>query len=795
MQYGIDIGTYKRVSNQKIKAEVRTIKKPLKYLGIIMIGFMLSRVMIPVTPGINITPFGIAYLLGVVKKNRKSHMILALIGSILGYCSILNRAEDILMYSVASLVVVFYWLLIDKPKSNTNTLIYFLLILIVYTIVGVVYKSSEASTIVLLSILKIVSVIPIYYILKYSIDCTGEFRTNHLFTTEELISMSILMCLIISGIGSFGLYGVSIRNILALLTVISIAYVSGGAIGAASGVTMGFVIGITGGNGNEIISIYSLCGLIVGVFKETGKLLTVLSYLVVYMIVELYSKGISATGMVEAVVAAFIFILIPKYIFQKASLEINTKEKIEVIEEIQMERVREEFIERLNGLKSLLNSLSVSIMNLSENDKLLLKNKGTALVESLADRVCSDCEMKNKCWNRELHESFSLFSDLISSCKENTCTLPSELNKKCINSNRLMRSTIDVVQNYSTNEAMRIRLMEGRSLIVNHLNSMYQTMGRMITDFNKDIEICVDIDRILRKAFNKADIKYKDVFCYTDTKGRLKIKLNLDESQSEAYCTQYILPVINKLVRIPVSIAEDGCRINPQTGESTIVIEETAKYHVATYGSTATKSGEDYSGDSYIFNKNKDGTYLVALSDGMGSGPEASTESKITVELIERFLQGGFSEETAIAAVNSIMAMKFSEDEKFTTLDLSVIDLYTGDVDFIKVGGVVSFLKRGKEIKIIKSDSLPFGVLDSVEIETVKDNLKHGDIIVTISDGILDNDKKNMSSYTWLEEYLVDSNSNPEILSREILEKAKGKSDGKVCDDMTVVVSKIYSVY
>ena len=36
---------------------------------------------------------------------------------------------------------------------------------------------------------------------------------------------------------------------------------------------------------------------------------------------------------------------------------------------------------------------------------------------------------------------------------------------------------------------------------------------------------------------------------------------------------------------------------------------------------------------------------------------------------------------------------------------------------------------------------------------------------------------------------------NPEQLSRDILDKAKELSNGKVMDDMTVVVSKLYSLY
>ena len=179
----------------------------------------------------------------------------------------------------------------------------------------------------------------------------------------------------------------------------------------------------------------------------------------------------------------------------------------------------------------------------------------------------------------------------------------------------------------------------------------------------------------------------------------------------------------------------------------------------------------------------------------MGSGPEASAESNITVNLIEKFIEQGFDEATSLNTINSIMGMKFNEDEKFTTLDMNTIDLYTGNVSFIKVGGVVSFIKRGNEVEVIESSELPFGILDSIEVKKIKRKIKHGDIIVTITDGILDVDKNNAGNYRWVKDYLEKSTTNPEYLSRDILEKAKELCNGKIFDDMTVVVSKAYSIY
>ena len=88
----------------------------------------------------------------------------------------------------------------------------------------------------------------------------------------------------------------------------------------------------------------------------------------------------------------------------------------------------------------------------------------------------------------------------------------------------------------------------------------------------------------------------------------------------------------------------------------------------------------------------------------------------------------------------------------------------------------------------------PFGLVDKVEVEGTEERIKNGDIIITLSDGVLDVDKKGVGNSAWLEEYLVKKGSDPKELVLDILEYSKEINKG-IKDDMTIVVSKVYSVY
>lgn len=793
MQYGVNISTYKRVDNKK-KREIKLQGTAFRLIISLVMGFLLSRVLLSATIDMGIAPFGIAYLIG-IKREDVTSILVALLGTVLGYLSISDTLEGAVSYSIAAVLVIGYMEVCNKLEIKKRDYVTFFLVFSVFIIYNIVVNNKPIEVNIVFSLLKVLSIVPVKYMISYALRCVDELESNYFFSTEEIISIGILICLLIAGVGSLDIFNIQVRNILALSSVAIFAYIGGSGIGSAIGVSMGLIIGITNGDIVSAITLYSLCGLIIGIFKEVGRVFAAVSYGVVYFIVWMYSNSFNVYGGIEVLFSVMILILIPKTLIESINSEFNQEKKAEVINDIHLNGIKGEFIDRLGSMKSILSTLSASILNLGENDILSLNNKGTAMVESLADRVCYNCELRQRCWDRNLHSTFEGFTELICSCENNDIYIPKTLDKRCVKTRSLIKNAQEIVNNYTVNEALKTRLSEGRNIIANHINNISNTMESMIRDFEKDISICFEIDKILRKAFNRNKIDYSDVFSYLDRHGRMKIKVSTNNTEDERYCTKMILPIINTLVKVPVSISKEGTRINPDTGECTVIIEETPKYHMTSYAAIKAKDGETYIGDSYSFSKTSDGTYINIISDGMGSGPEAGMESGLAVGLIEKFIENGFSEKTAIDTVNSIMAMKFNEDEKFTTMDLNIVDLYTGEAEFIKIGGVVSFIKRGKDIKVIKSNSLPFGILDSVDLTTEKFKLKHGDIIVAISDGVLDIDKNNIGSYAWLEEYLEYSDTNPAALSRDILEKAMVLSNGKVKDDMTVLVSKIYSVY
>ncbi|MDS0525295.1 stage II sporulation protein E [Clostridium sp. SHJSY1] len=793
MQYGLNVDTYKRVkSNRKV---LNLGEEPIRYINILLGGILVSRVIFYLDAKniSGIAPFGIAYLLAIIIKNSEKSTLSAAIGAAIGYISVFSSVNDRYANLIVIILLVLYSAilkLMDKPIKE-----YYIYGLIVmgYVINGFVISGYDLGVNITISLINTLVILPMYYIIKYGITCIEEFNTNYFFSVEEMISMGLIICLIISGIGQLSILGISIRNVCAYATVLLISYVGGATYGTAMGVSMGMIIGLSSGDIVNAITYYSVAGLISGVFKDIGKFFTFLSYLIMYFALSLYCHNLAMNSLVEVLIAGGIFFVIPKFVIDAMGFEINIDKKRGMVNEVELTEIKEEFTSKIKLLENSLVTVSRTLYGIGENDKLMYKNKSTALIESLADRVCLKCSRCDKCWEREFNITYNSFEKLIKSYENKKITFPSELEKVCLLKFELIKGTQRIVDNLNSKEILKDNLGESRQLLANQVKNIASSIGDMLADFKEHVSVCNELERVTRRALNKNGIHYIKLFCYRDVNGRLKMKLRMKNCGGANFCGKRILPIINDVVSEQMCIGGEGCKINPINNECIVIFEESPKYDMISFGAIACKEGEEHTGDTFSFCKTNEGTYMTLISDGMGSGPEAGKESKATVELVENFIESGFEKNTAINMVNSIMAMKFEEDEKFSTLDLNLVDLYSGVVSFIKVGAVASFIKSGESIKPITSNMPPFGLVDKIELEEVKHKVKSGDLIITISDGVLDIDRENLGKYNWLVNYLENSSRDPKQLAGDILDKAKELSGGIAKDDMTVVVSKVYS--
>ena len=187
-----------------------------------------------------------------------------------------------------------------------------------------------------------------------------------------------------------------------------------------------------------------------------------------------------------------------------------------------------------------------------------------------------------------------------------------------------------------------------------------------------------------------------------------------------------------------------------------------------------------------------DGRQALIISDGMGTGSRAAAESQAAISLLEQLLASGFEKDLAVRTVNTILVLH-SPEENFATIDLALLDLYTGETDFIKIGAAPSFLKRNGQISVIAANSLPAGILNHIEVVSQAQQLRQGDILVMISDGMLEQHRAT-GEVDWMVELLSKlATDDPQIIAEMLLERAKAGYRSKTRDDITVLVARVDS--
>ena len=261
-------------------------------------------------------------------------------------------------------------------------------------------------------------------------------------------------------------------------------------------------------------------------------------------------------------------------------------------------------------------------------------------------------------------------------------------------------------------------------------------------------------------------------------------KLNTIWRHKEANNKKVLANQLGGVSKVISSLAEDI-----KTEETEDKPTQTFKLEIGM--ALATKNQSEVSGDSNIKTRLNDGKYMIAISDGMGSGKEAKKSSSTVIQMLKRLLTTGFDSEVSIGLINSAVNLN-SNEETYATIDISILDLVNGNIELIKNGACPTFIKTKNNVEIIKAVSFPAGVFDKLDLVVYDKDLKENDIVVMCSDGILESNAEYKNKELWLKELLENIQiEDVQKIADIILQESIDNGFGIAKDDMTVIVAKI----
>ncbi len=330
------------------------------------------------------------------------------------------------------------------------------------------------------------------------------------------------------------------------------------------------------------------------------------------------------------------------------------------------------------------------------------------------------------------------------------------------------------------------RMIENRGLIADHLNEIALIMQNIAQESYRFMRLSDKQVRQITSLLKEQCIRLEDIYVLEGKQGKVEVTMRLKAMGITTFSAKEIAGVLSVILNRRMVPALD-MQMFFTNEEQSILFEEESKYLTLAGVAQATKEGEFVSGDNHSILQINNGTMMVLLSDGMGTGEKASQDSMEVIELMERLLEAGFSKEMAVQITNGVL-IAGSESGNMSTLDVCELNLYTGEIEVIKVGSAITYLKHGHMVHPVVSEHLPLGVFSELEVCATKQTLTDGDYIILLSDGVVDAIPSE-ARYALLGKLIDEMDlQNPQEMANYILQNAIRAGSGRIKDDMTVMV-------
>lgn len=799
-----------------------TIKKwfNIKMIIIYTISFLLSFVSFGVNS--DFAPFGIAILVALLSSCIPIGIasILVLVGTAISFGG-LNTLNLLL-----TLLLVFVSIIIKSPKYDEDNNekrrlgVRLLISSIIVQAVSLIFKQVLVYDIIY-GLVYSIAVFIFYKIFVNGISVITNITEKRAYSIEEVMAAALLLAIGACSIGNINICGYSIRNILCILIILVMGWKNGILVGGTTGITIGSVIGIISDGNPVMIATYALSGMIAGICNRLGKIGVAIGFVIGNILLSYAANGNinQIISIQEILIASLGLLLIPKGI------------KINIEELYNTPKLLTEGASRtLEENKDTIYRLS----NMSETISEIAKTYKEAAATIVDEEELRKQEEDNLCiFERELQNNIEgieeniLFDDIYSpqdnlledifnillenegiNRREFLDTLAKHNSYLIGYENEYINDQVenDIAQmikliNYSykvskLNFIWKKKLDENKKVVSSQLEEVSKAIGALANEmeFPTDEKIAIQKEEI-RKSLEEKEIYIKDISIKSETSGRKRVTLytNVCENVDKPICdVKKMGRVLTKVFGENMILQKQECGLRLKEALCSFTFISQDKQNIQIGIAKTNKDGSTISGDTSIQTKLDDGKYLLAISDGMGSGKDAKTASKTAITLLEKLLSSGFDKDTSLRLINSTLSAIEGEKEIFATLDIAVLDLYAKNLEFIKNAACPTYVKNRRDVQILKSLSLPSGIINDIDLVVYDKDLKDNDIIVMCSDGIFDSSEEYTNKELWLKFLLEDIETDDvQKIADLILKEAIDNNYGKPKDDMSVIVIKI----
>jgi len=588
-----------------------------------------------------------------------------------------------------------------------------------------------------------------------------------------------LLVFVLCSVGFARFFGVNAYMGIAFYILLIFCGITKDAWGAVCAFVLSIPATLVGGLPMERFFFY---GILLVAFSKTGKLGESLALLCLYLFYG-YLDGVyalDAPTMVGELLCILLptlaFLLTPHSLLQKAeSTLIFYRERH--LSRLAINRNRTAIAERLFEVSALFKEIQTTFLTLGNVDgETSAKSYMQARV---VNGVCKNCSGYGGCLAEGLLNDVDRMLNV--GCikgKVSLIDVPPVLARMCGRQSDLLYAMNCQLSEYRTYVQDAEAAASGRQLLANQALGISEITKNLALEQSEPMTVYTQKERALEDALMKSGIVCSEILIYGGEDPTVSMVVFQDAP------FQKLSKIVSQLFGQPFCLAE---KLTLARDKYCCILRKKPPYDAAFGVASAVKDGETHSGDTHTVMRIDERRFLVALSDGMGSGEYAKQISENTISLLESFYRAKLPSELTLSTVNRLLS--FSKEETFACVDIAIVDLECGKADVIKIGAPTGFILSENALRILEGDSLPLGILERIHPNTSSHPIEAEDTLIFLSDGITEAFSSSVE--------LVDAvqslpRGNPQDFADRLLRLAMERYGGIAKDDMTVVAVRIF---
>ena len=535
--------------------------------------------------------------------------------------------------------------------------------------------------------------------------------------------------------------------------------------------------------GNLSPARFFIYGIALSLFIKSGRIAAVCALLAVFFTYGYvdglygYSSDLLTKSILSVMLPALLFILIPTSVIREMeNLLIFYREKH--LSRVAINRNRSAIGEQLFEISAVFREIENAFQALGNEES---ETAARAYVcACVINEVCTACPDYALCQEKAGESALqSLIEIGCMKGKASLMDIPKTLCEVCNKQSELLYALNKQLRDYTKYMTEADNAASGRTMLANQAKGVSEILRNLALEQSEPLRLYTDKERALNLALLGAGIVCSEVMIYGDEDNLTLSLITFGRAD-----VKKIAAISSHLFAVEMMIAQ---RLALSRDKFCCILRKKPCYDAAFGVACARKEGEKASGDTHSVIKIDETRFMVALSDGMGSGEYARRISETTISLLESFYRAKMPSELVLSSINKLLT--FNKEESFACVDIAVVDLNSGIADVVKIGSPAGFILSNTMVKVLENTSLPLGILDSIRPNSAEYTLNENDVLLFISDGIADAFGSTADLYEVLRAVPT---HNPQQLADTLLQRALEAYGGIAKDDMTAVAVRLF---